>query len=630
MSVKNLSDAINARMSIGGRMWLLALLMVTPVLMTGYLLFDLHTQNINFTKKEIRGSLYVEALWPALSGSVNGKVVSSETLAAIETQNKVSPEFVNFDPKSLNDLSATDLKPKTRDLISSVVDKSNLILDPDLNSFYAMEATVIRLPDLIVSAKDLLDTSSDTTSSQYVLASASFLNGLRGLQEAYGKSGKERANGQLPPAIDAQMTKVYKAGLSFSSAPSDAALNDLTTEMDQLFKLGNADLDALLAKRAQGLEGTMIWQLSLAGLGLFVALSLTLVISTGLTARLKTLSGLMTKLTKGEQVKDIPYQNDGHETGAIVNTLVAFRDNLEQTERLRLEQHTREENSINERQASMMGLADEFERTMMAIVDGLGQSAQSLGTQAEGLSHDANVTTQRTQSVAGAMNETSGNVQSVAGATEEMAASSQAIADQAERAALAADQAAGRANDTIRVVGAMNEAASRIGNAVELIEKITSQTNLLALNATIEAARAGEAGRGFSVVAAEVKALAQQTQRVTEEIGAQIKGVQSATAEATTAISAVTDVVMELRTISQTISESVSQQTAAVNEISRSTAEVAMSTHRISEEVGEVSATAERTGASAQTALSEVRTLSEQADSLKVTALGFLQGIRSA
>ena len=75
-------------------------------------------------------------------------------------------------------------------------------------------------------------------------------------------------------------------------------------------------------------------------------------------------------------------------------------------------------------------------------------------------------------------------------------------------------------------IRSLSEGALRIGDVVQLIRTIAGQTNLLALNATIEAARAGEAGRGFNVVASEVKGLAGQTARSTEEISRQVSGIQ--------------------------------------------------------------------------------------------------------
>jgi len=285
--------------------------------------------------------------------------------------------------------------------------------------------------------------------------------------------------------------------------------------------------------------------------------------------------------------------------------------------------------SINTRRKAMLDLADEFETKLLSIVDALGESANSLGVSAEDLTLDANATSERTHLVASSMDATSANIQSVAGATEEMAASSTAIADQAERAAAAAEHAADQARETTEVVRDMQSAAQSIGSAIEMITKITSQTNLLALNATIEAARAGEAGKGFSVVAAEVKALAQQTARVTEEIGKQVLGVQAATETATHSITAIASSVMDLRDISIAISGSVSQQTQAVGEISRSTQEVATSTAEISDSVAEVSRTAGNTGERARSALAEARQLADQSLALKLTAQTFLSGIRA-
>jgi methyl-accepting chemotaxis protein len=92
-----------------------------------------------------------------------------------------------------------------------------------------------------------------------------------------------------------------------------------------------------------------------------------------------------------------------------------------------------------------------------------------------------------------------------------------------------ANEAVDQARKTNNRVGELSKAAARIGDVVVMINTLAGQTNLLALNATIEAACAGEAGRGFTVVASEVKALAQQTAKATEEISLQIKSIQAAT-----------------------------------------------------------------------------------------------------
>ncbi|MET0539951.1 MAG: methyl-accepting chemotaxis protein [Xanthobacteraceae bacterium] len=159
---------------------------------------------------------------------------------------------------------------------------------------------------------------------------------------------------------------------------------------------------------------------------------------------------------------------------------------------------------------------------------------------------------------------------------------------QVSQANAIAGKAVSEAEWTNTMVRELNEAAGRIGDVVRLITDIAEQTNLLALNATIEAARAGEAGRGFAVVASEVKALAGQTAKATEDIAAQIAGMQKATTRAIEAIGAIERTIREIGEISGAIAAAVTEQGAATQEIARSVETAARRTVDTADEVGRV------------------------------------------
>ncbi|CAN5302206.1 PAS domain-containing methyl-accepting chemotaxis protein [soil metagenome] len=177
-------------------------------------------------------------------------------------------------------------------------------------------------------------------------------------------------------------------------------------------------------------------------------------------------------------------------------------------------------------------------------------------------------TSERVTSAVSASTQTSSNMQAVASGAEELAASVSEISRQASDALNISLQAVQQANETSAIVSGLAIAAQKIGDVVKLINNIAEQTNLLALNATIEAARAGEAGRGFAVVASEVKSLATQTAKATDEISAQIAEVQGTTTSAVNVIEAITQTISRINEISAAIAASVEEQASVTQSIS--------------------------------------------------------------
>jgi len=494
-----------------------------------------------------------------------------------------------------------------------------------------MDAVTTKLPGTVTAARALYDARAlPADGLERQMAEARFKDAAAGTADSVTKSGQYGRTKALAAATDETLKRFSAACDAFAASPDDGHYQTVISAAAGLFDAGNGDLQTLLKARSAKTMRRMVTEFAVAGGVLALAMFVGLTIASGLSRRLSGLSRLMTRLAGGEIVGDFPYTDDRHETGVIANSLRQFGEALKETADMRASQERLAAEGAESRRAAMTSMAQRFETSMLGIVEQLDTAARALGGTAEALHRDADDTQHKTEVVARSIDEASGNVQSVAGATEEMSASSRAIAEQAGHAAEAAQAAADMADTTRGKVSAMMEASQRIGTSIELISQITSQTNLLALNATIEAARAGEAGRGFNVVATEVKALATQTARATAEISEQVKSVQDATLQASDAMNAIARVVIDLRDISTAISHSVLQQTEAVAEISRSTLEAADSTRRINATVAEVSDTAGRTGESARAAHEEILRLFEQSQALKTTAVEFLQSVRSA
>jgi len=162
-------------------------------------------------------------------------------------------------------------------------------------------------------------------------------------------------------------------------------------------------------------------------------------------------------------------------------------------------------------------------------------------------------------------------------------------------------------NSSVSIVSRLNQSIGKIGQITTVIKEIAEQTNLLALNAAIEAARAGEQGRGFAVVADEVRKLAERTSTSTKEISGVVDSIRSETSDAVNAMGNIETEVQKGANLSQLISEALkkiveaaSKATTLVGNIALSTTEQASATEDVTRNLEEISAVKEQNEAGIQ------------------------------
>nr|WP_046488193.1 methyl-accepting chemotaxis protein [Pseudomonas veronii] len=431
------------------------------------------------------------------------------------------------------------------------------------------------------------------------------INGLKGLGAAFGGS-QQVALSALESALGAYRSAVqnYKA----ANANIVAARAEMTTQGADIVTISDKLYDIQLTRRDAESAQARSLQLISTLLALLVGIVAALVITRQITRPIQETLAVVERIASGDLSHNIQ---------------VTRRDEL----------------GVLQQGIQRMGT------TLRELISGIRDGVTQIASAAEELSAvteqtSAGVNSQKieTDQVATAMHEMTATVQEVARNAEQ---ASQAAAD-ADGQARAGDKVVAEAIAQIERLAAevarstdamshLQQESNKIGSVMDVIKAVAEQTNLLALNAAIEAARAGEAGRGFAVVADEVRGLAQRTQKSTEEIEGLVAGLQNGTQQvaavmnnsrsltdssveltrkAGVSLENITRTVSNIQSMNQQIAAAAEEQSAVAEEISRSiinVRDVSEQTATASDETAKSSVELARLGSQLQQMVSHFR-----------------------
>ncbi|MBJ6752342.1 methyl-accepting chemotaxis protein [Geomonas anaerohicana] len=336
---------------------------------------------------------------------------------------------------------------------------------------------------------------------------------------------------------------------------------------------------------------------------LIIAIACGLVITRMITSPLQAAVAAASAIGAGDLTVTIE-ASSGDETGQLMNALKAMAANLRST----------------------IGRVADTSAQVASASNQLHATSDQIATGAEEVAAQAGTVATAGEEMSATSSDIARNCQMAAEGAKRASRTAENGAEVVQGTVTVMDQIAAKVQETSRTVESLGERSDQIGAIIGTIEDIADQTNLLALNAAIEAARAGEQGRGFAVVADEVRALAERTTKATREIGEMIKAIQSETRGAVVAmeegvqqVQSGTAEAAKSGSALQEILEQINDVAMQIHQVATAAEEQTATTSEISSNIVQITQVVQQTSQGAQesaAAAAQLRTNSEELQQL--------------
>ncbi|HCR85837.1 MAG TPA: hypothetical protein DIV86_04085 [Alphaproteobacteria bacterium] len=691
--------------SINKKVFVSIILFIAIQILSAYLFYQVNQSNVTFAEKELMGNSYQRPLMKILFDLTNHKIaikkhqlglnnssdeiillndsisknfeeLAGEKTIATELKfsegelasrdkgdlnlNLVENDWMNLKNKSSSSIipdTSSDhaaLIKKIRGMITHAGDTSNLILDPDLDSYYLMDITLLAIPQMLDRLSSVADHVFPVLNKKYSISKKDAIQlaiYARFLQEAdmerivadFDTVFKEDANfyGTLPSLK--KNTEIFIKKFTDSNSELIALLNRLADKEnisyeefnDVLTKSRNAaiqlwdasvnELDKLLEVRIKSYKNEQIRVFAINLVCLIASLIIFYLIINSVTVPLSELVTTINRVANREYDFTVANKDRKDEIGALANAIDAVRQTTQRVDSL--EKLQMDEEIKKSKTEKLNNLLEDFNTKATFAITVVANAATELYETSENMFSIVSEASDKSRSMVHTSGVVTNNVNSVAVAAEEMSASIQEISRQVGLTNNAVDDAINQSSGALETGKKLHDASNAIGSIIKLIDEIAEQINLLALNATIESARAGEAGKGFAVVASEIKTLADQTTKATENIVEHIGKIKTISKQVSDVFDVVNNSISKLKDYANGISTAIEEQAQATNEIAISMNSAADDVKNIRGTIELVSDSNKNAEESTSHVIQAARMLSEQSEKLKMDVEMFIKNV---